>query len=107
MGLGEGPRTVARAALDRPVNVKNDNQEAARLLDLQALGAYLGRPWRSLERQLQNPPPGFPRPIQFGRRVFWAREQVDFWLRGELLIAPVVAQAQGRGRGRPRKTAEG
>jgi predicted DNA-binding transcriptional regulator AlpA len=100
-----------------PSKMETYSKEAPRLLDMCALGAYLGRPWRSLERQLMNPPPGFPKPVRLGRRVFWSRDQVDAWLLGQpapiapeaeplaALIAPlrVVPKAVKRGRGRPPK----
>jgi predicted DNA-binding transcriptional regulator AlpA len=75
------------------------------LLDVRGLGAYLGRPWRSLERQLRNPPKGFPPPIRLGRLVFWCRPQVDAWLRGETPgnDLEVTQPIQRRGRGRPLK----
>ena len=79
------------------------------LLDLRGLGEYLGRPWRTLERQLLDPPAGFPPPVRFGRRVFWPRVQIDAWLRGVPLstqqpdsIAPVLTEVAKRPRGRPR-----
>lgn len=85
---------------------------APRLLSLRELGEYIHRPWRTLERTLaKNPPKNFPAAIQFGRRVFWSRDQVDAWLRGEatvpavpLVKPPQTPPAPGkRGRGRPRK----
>jgi len=82
------------------------------LLDLRALGAYLGRPWRTLERQLLTPPPGFPSPVRFGRLLFWPRAQIDAWLHGvpptlkqtEESAAMPVPLAPKRARGRPRKS---
>lgn len=97
-------------ALVCPLTMQTNSSEASRLLDMHDLGDYLGRPWRSLERQLINPPPGFPSPIRLGRRVFWSRELVDAWLRGQpvaegvRITVPATDQPQPkRGRGRPRR----
>jgi predicted DNA-binding transcriptional regulator AlpA len=89
-------------------------QQLPQLLDLRALGAYLGRPWRTLERQLVSPPPGFPAAVRLGRRVFWPRVQIDAWLAGSPALAPHAEapaikyqppSAPKRPRGRPRKVA--
>jgi predicted DNA-binding transcriptional regulator AlpA len=85
--------------------------EAPRLLDMHALGDYLGLPWRSLERQLKNPPLGFPLPVRLGRRIFWSRDQVDAWLRGvsgtDLPLGSQTARGPGRPRKQPREDAAG
>jgi predicted DNA-binding transcriptional regulator AlpA len=102
----QGPRTGVRVALDCPTTMEKEQSQAVQqLLDMQALGAYLGRPWRSLERQLQRPPEGFPPAIKLGRRVFWSRQRVDAWLRGEVPAAdfPPPPPEPKRGRGRPPK----
>ena len=85
----------------------NDRKGVPRLLDLKALGAYLGRPHRSLERHLKKPPRGFPKPIRFGRLVFWSRDQIDSWLLGSSSDserdAVDLPAPTNRSRGRPRK----
>lgn len=102
----QGPRTGVRVALDCPITMEKEQspQAAQQLLDMQALGAYLGRPWRSLERQLQRPPEGFPPAIKLGRRVFWSRQRVDAWLRGDApsnnqeVVEPLPTAKRSRGR---------
>ena len=83
------------------------HQTEPALLCIRGLGALLGNSWRSLERQLKNPPVGFPEPIRLGRRKYWSRVLVLAWLNG--VHAPSGAEAvafprqEKRGRGRPRK----
>lgn len=81
--------------------MKLSQTEAPRLLDLRALGDFLGISWRSLERQLLKPPPGFPQPRRLGRRVFWSRLEIENWLEGKNALGPAVQVTNEKKRGRP------
>lgn len=85
---------------------ESDKNEPA-LLGIRQLGAFLGCPWSSLERQLKNPPIGFPKYIKLGRRKYWPRVLLLAWLKGahapSLTEAVAFPTQKKRARGRPRK----